>query len=265
MRLFILSLASLFSLNLSCFSQVLNVDRELQEDSTRKNFDLAGGIFISSDKQKRNVIDLSTRLEGDLFFKDRYMLLGLFRNDAVFNGKQTIQNEGMAHIRYRDMDSRKLSPEFYIQYQWNGAWGMEYRNLVGSNLRIKWKDISGLDIYSGHGLFGEQERWNWKGVKTELVPEDAKEPFRRMWRFNHYLKVSTRLAKNMDLTTVSFWQFPLTGRFFQPRWFLESNLNIAANEHLSFLIHWDHIRDKKLPVPIESFYYTFSMGIQFNY
>jgi hypothetical protein len=261
----VLIFSLLFLSHMSGNAQVLNVDREIQEDSSRKKFDLVGGVFLSSDKQKNNVVDLSTRFEGDLYFKNKYMLLGLFRNDAVFNGKQTIQNEGTAHIRYRDMDKRKFSPEYYIQYQWNGAWGMEYRNLAGTNLRVKWLDISGLDLYTGHGIFGEQERWNWKGVKSENLPDIQDDKIRRMFRFNHYVKISTRLSSIADLTTISYFQFPLQGRFLQPRWFLESNLTIKAGEHFGFLIHWDHIRDKNRLVPIESFYYTISTGVQFNY
>jgi hypothetical protein len=246
-------------------AQILNVDRELTEDSSRNKFDLVGGLFVSSDKQKRNVIDLSSRIEGDLFFKNKYMLLGLFQNDAVFSGRQTIQNEGMVHVRYRDMDTRKISPEYFIQYQWNGAWGMEYRNIAGVNMRLKLFDISGLDLYTGHGLFGEQERWNWKGVKPENLPANQSKQTRSMFRFNNYIKLSARISENADLSTISYWQFPMEGRFFQPRWFLESNLTIKAGEHFSFLIHWDHIRDKNRLVPIESFYYSVSTGIQFNY
>lgn len=249
----------------SAHSQILNVDREMQEDSSRKDFDLAGGFFFSSDKQKRNVLDISTRLEGDLYFKNKYMLLGLFRNDAVFSGGQTIQNEGIAHIRYRDMDTRKWSPEYFVQYQWNGAWGMEYRSIAGANMRIKWLDISGLDLYTGHGFFGEQERWNWRGVKPENLPSVQSDQTRSMFRFNNYIKLSARLSDNVDLTTISYWQFPMEGRFLQNRWFLESNLTFKAGEHMSFLIHWDHIRDRNRLVPIESFYYSISTGVQFNY
>jgi hypothetical protein len=193
------------------------------------------------------------------------MLLALFRNDAVFSGGQTIQNEGIAHIRYRDMDTRKLSPEYFIQYQWNGAWGMEYRNIAGANMRIRWLDISGLDVYTGHGFFGEQERWNWRGVKPENLPVVQADQTRSMLRFNNYLKLSARISKNADLTTVSYWQFPIEGRFFQNRCFFESNLTVKAVDHFSILIHWDHIRDKNRLVPIEKFYYSVSTGIQFNY
>jgi hypothetical protein len=262
-RLFYLIIS--FFLCIQSRAQVLNVDRELTEDSLRKKFDLVGSIFVSSDKQKRNVIDYATRLEGDIYFKNKYLLLALFRNDAVFNGKQTIQNEGMAHVRYRDMDTRKWSPEFYIQYQWNGAWGMEYRNLVGSNLRIRWMEKSGFDLYTGHGFFAEQERWNWNGVKPENIPATASDRLRRMFRFNNYVKLSAKLSDNVDWTTVSYWQFPLNGSFFQPRWFLESNVNIGIGKHFNFIVHWDHIRDRYRVVPIDLFYYTVSTGLQFNY
>jgi hypothetical protein len=64
---------------------------------------------------------------------------------------------------------------------------------------------------------------------------------------------------------MSFLQFPLSGRFWQPRWYVETNLYVNANKHLNFVFHWDHIIDEKKVVPIESFYYSFSTGIQYGF
>lgn len=245
-------------------AQVLNLDREVMPDSVKKNYSFAGTFFISSDKQKNNLLDISGNLEFNRIFKNKYVLISLFRSDAVFNGDQMIQNEGMCHLRYRDNDHRKLSTEFYAQYQWNGAWGMIFRNLYGSNLRIKVLEKEHGDLYGGIGGFYELERWNWKGVKTELIPLQAEDINREMWRMNTYLKASAKISKNMDVSATSFIQFPLNEQFFQPRWYMETNLFFSASNNLSFVLHWDHIRDLNRVVPIDNFFYTFSMGIQLN-
>ena len=127
----------LFLLTSSGFSQVLNIDREISNDSSSKKNEFSGLLTLSSDKQKNNIIDFSTNLEFDRNFKNKYVLISYFRNDAVFYGKSNVQNEGLLHIRYRDRDTRKISPEEFVQFQWNGAWGLESRYLAGMNIRMK--------------------------------------------------------------------------------------------------------------------------------
>lgn len=256
-------IAVMFS-DIPLHAQVLNIDREFAEDSTRKGYDFAGKVFLSSDKQKNNVINVSGNIEFDKYLKNKYVILALLRNNAVFNGNQVIQNEGIAHLRYRDNDHRKYSPELFIQYQWNGAWGMEFRNIFGSNLRVKILEKEKGDIYTAVGAFYEMERWNWNGVKNELIPQNPSKIVRDMWRVNTYLKASRKLTKSIDFSTVSFLQFPVNGNFLQPRWYMEANMYLAVNNWLSFVLHWDHIRDTYRAVPIDNFYYSFSMGVQVN-
>ena len=246
-------------------SQVLNIDREVGSDTVLKKWEVVTGISISSDKQKKNLIDINSNVEVNRNTKNHRVLLGVFRNDAVFSGKNTLQDEGMFHIRFRDKDFRKFSIEEYIQYQWNGAWGLRYRYLGGTNLRIRWIEKKHFDFYSGTGFFREWEKWDWSGVKENLLPLDAQIRSRKSFRMNNYVKVSAKIAETVDFTTTSFLQFPLNGNFWQPRWYIEANLYVNAGRHTNFVFHWDHIIDNKKVVPIESFYYSFSTGIQLNF
>jgi len=264
MRLFFLFTAFIF-IPCMLFAQVLNIDREVIADSLKKNYSFAGTFFFSSDKQKNNLLDASVNLEFNRIFKNKYVFVSLFRSDAVFNGDQMIQNEGMCHLRYRDNDHRRFSTEIFAQYQWNGAWGMIYRNLFGTNFRLKIIEKDNIDCYGAVGGFYEFEKWNWKGVKAELIPLEATNINRGLWRLNTYLKASGKLSKNMDISTTSYLQFPVSQEFFQPRWFMETNLFVTASNHLTFVIHWDHIRDLNRVVPIDDFFYSFSLGIQLNY
>ena len=111
MKGLIIIIIFIFSISSDCQAQVLNVDREFTEDSARKKHNITANIFLSSDKQKNNLLDLSTSFEYDKYLKNRFIFLALFRNDAVFNGRQMIQNEGLSHLRYRDNDHRNNPPE----------------------------------------------------------------------------------------------------------------------------------------------------------
>ena len=248
---------------LSAHAQVVNVDREAREDTQHHRWGAFVNLSVSSDKQKNNVLDLSGNVELNRYFENRYMLLALFRNDAVFNGGEAIQNEGMAHLRFRDRDSRKVSPENFVQYQWNGAWGMEARYVAGGNLRLKLLEERKADLYLASGLFHEWERWNWSGVKDVPVPPDAGKVRRSMFRLNQYLKYAVKLNETVDFSAISYLQFPLAGRFLQPRWFLDANLFLQAGRRLSVVLHWDHVWDRNRVVPIDEYYYSFSTGLQY--
>lgn len=243
-------------------AQVLNVDREFSEDTLRKKFDVAANLFLSSDKQKNNVFNISTSVEYDKYLRNKYLILALFKNDAVLNGKQIIQNEGFSQLRYRDNDHRKISPEFYFQYQWNGSWGMRYRTLAGTNVRLKIIEKEKGDIYAAIGTFYEKEKWNWDGVKPDLLPLFTNDITRSMFRLNTYLKVSRKLSKNIDISSTSYLQFPLQGKVYKSRWYMDVNLYVTATQKIEFIFHWDHLRDLNRLVPIDDFYYSYSMGFQ---
>ncbi len=247
------------------FAQILNIDREVGlDDSILHKMAFVGSLSISSDKQKNNVLDLSSNIEIDRFFSNNFVLLGIVRNDAVFNAKKAIQNEGQLHLRFRDMDKRKISMEEFVQYQWNGGWGMEYRILGGINLRMKFLEKRKSDLYAALGVFHEWEKWNWNGVKDEYLPVNPKNRFSNKFRFNNYLKYSVKLSDMVDFSAITYVQFPLAGKFFQPRWYVEANLYLAASKHINFVVHWDHIIDRLRVVPIDYFFYSFSTGIQMN-
>jgi hypothetical protein len=242
--------------------QVVNVDREVSSDTTSGKWAGNLNLSASADKQRRNVLDVSTRTECYRYLKSNYALIGLFQNDAVLLGRDAIQNEGMLHLRFRDKDSRRFSPEFFTQYQWNGGWGMEFRRLFGGNLRMKVFDKAGSDLYLSTGVFGEWERWNWSGVKQTIPTPPPSRVERRMLRWNQYVKYARKASEYLDISLISYLQFPLSGGFLRPRWYVDANAYLKATRKLSIVFHWDHVVDWNTPVPIDRIYYGFSTGVQ---
>ena len=256
------ALSILLLSGLPASGQVVNVDREIAADTPPHTWEGNLNMGFSSDKQRRNVLDVSTHTECYRYLKSNYALIGLFQNDAVFLGREAIQNEGMLHLRFRDYDSRRFSPEFFTQYQWNGAWGMEYRKLLGGNLRIQVFDKTGSDLYLSTGVFGEWERWNWSGVKKPLTSPPPIRVDRRMLRLNQYVKYARKANEYLDISLISYMQFPLSGGFLKPRWYVDANAYLKATRKLSFVFHWDHVLDWNTPVQIDRLYYGFSTGLQ---
>jgi hypothetical protein len=259
-------LLSIFSfLNIKLQGQIFNVDREVKADSAYQSLSFIAGMNLSSDKQKKSVFDVSSNIELNKIFTNRYLFIAAIKNDAVFNGNDVIQNEGLTHLRFRDQDSRRYSWEGYLQYQWNGAWGMEYRYVAGNNLRMKFLEQRKSDLYLGSGIFYEWEKWNWSGVKEPQQQLNRPIIQRTMFRLNQYLKYAIKLSDQVDFSAISYLQFPLKGSFLHPRWYTDANLFLGLGKKITFIVHWDHIFDSFRPVPIDKFYYSFSTGLQLNF
>jgi hypothetical protein len=228
---------------------------------------ISGNVDISftSDKVKNNVLDGSSKIELFRFFKNNYFIVASLINDFTLNGKDVLQNEGFIQVRLRDNDSREWSVESYIQNQWNGALGMKYRNVVGSNLRKRFFEKKKFDLYSGLGTFYEIEEWNWDGVENLNNYENTPNLKRTLLRLNNYWKVAYKFNDNVDISAISYFQLPMNRDFLNLRWFMDINTYIKMSKNLSFVIHYDHTIDNYRLVPISNFYYSLNFGIQLKW
>jgi hypothetical protein len=245
-------------------AQILNIDREISNDSTLKKWNLSISANYSSDKLKGNLNDISTRIEIDNRLKNNYVLIGQFNTDATFINKTILQNEGYSQLRIRDNDNRKNSIEGFIQYQWNGTLGMLYRQIIGSNYRLRILEKNNIDCYIGLGGFYEIEKWNYDGVDSTVQVINTDPISRNLYRLNHYWKFAYKLNDKIDISTVSYFQFPINKDFLNLRWYLEFNTNLTISKKVSCFIHWDHIIDNYRVVPISNYYYTFNYGLTLN-
>jgi hypothetical protein len=108
--------AFLFLISLSTTAQVLSIDREIQSDSIKNKWLHSVDFSLSSDKLKKNLLDVNSRIETTRFFTNDYVLVGSVNNELTLNGNDVLQNEGYVQLRYRDNDKRQWSDESYVQY-----------------------------------------------------------------------------------------------------------------------------------------------------
>lgn len=263
--LFLLSLPFLYLFPANIHSQILNVDREGVENEIKKNWMSSADLSFSSDKNKLNLLDISSQVEIANFLKNNYMFIGMLNYNFTMNGNEVIQNEGYTQIRFRDNDKRKISNESFLQYQWNGTLGMEYRKLIGSNIRFKIIEKSDLDLYTGMGIFYEMEQWNFGGINDidiSLFPNSIN---RNIFRLNHYWKGAYKINDNIDISGVSYFQLPINSDIANLRWFFDFNTNIKMTKNSSFVIHYDGTYDNYRLVPVAKFYYSLNFGIQLKW
>lgn len=158
--------------------------------------------ILSKDKQIRNIQDFN--FYSEILAKagiEHYGLVGMFQSDFTLSGNETVQNEGYVQFRYRDLDARKVSLDPFIQYQWNGLWGLQSRFLYGCNARYRVFDKEGSDTYTGLGVFYQIEDW-----QTGIVNSKSNE-----WRINLTLKSAEKLTSKLDYVNQVFIQIPTKG------------------------------------------------------
>jgi hypothetical protein len=251
--------------NTNIFGQVLNIDRENEIDSLHKKRETYINLSFNTDKLKKELIDLSVKAESDFFFKKNYVLIALYSNDITLNGSDFIQNQGYFHLRYRDHEKRNYSSESFIQYQWNGALGMKYRQLIGNNLRCKILEKTNFDFYSGIGLFYENEQWNLNGTNNSTDPNKTKLFEREIFRINTYFKTAYKINDNLDISAITYFQLPFNSSVLNVRWFFDLNTTLKIGKNSNCIIHWDNTYDNYRLVPISNFYYSLSIGLQFKF
>jgi hypothetical protein len=139
---------------------------------------------------------------------------------------------------------------------------MEYRFLNGINARFKFLEKKKSDLYTGLGVFYESEKWNPNLGAFAFKNDTLTTVYRNMFRLNCMAKFALVLSKAIELTGTTYLQFPLNNNLRLPRWYFDSNLTFNVSKFWSFVLHYDQNFDAFRPLPIDTYYYVMSLGIQ---
>jgi hypothetical protein len=251
------------------YGQILNVDRQKIKDTVfkRNRFYLNFGFKL--DRQRQNLIQFNSQGENDFFFKkEKLIWITLAQTNASFNGASILENNGYFQMRLRDNDSRRVYPDYFIQYQWNGVLGLQNRALAGCNVRFRFREKKKDDLYAGIGLFYEYEKWNPFMTSFAFSQDSADIVYRAIPRLNVTAKAAIQLKEGIDLSGSTFIQFPLNEQFtnfINPRWFIDIKLYCEITKHVAVVINYDHNFDTYRPLPIDIYYYNANVGFQLKW
>ena len=248
-------------------SQILNIDREVTDSMPKNWYGLISGS-LSQDKQKFDIQDISLYTESVIKRKNGTGITYVGQVDATVSGKQILQNEGYFQLKHRDLDKRKNSLEYFLQYQWNGAWGMQSRALVGLNLRKRMFEEKGYDLYLGVGGFVQNEIWNYNGVvDATKIPLNPTNVIDQQLRLNTYLKGAIKLSSKCDLVCQTYVQSDALSLIDNPkiRWYWSSEIVYNLKENWMLGFNYDHTYNQSNPVPIGKYYYGYTMNLSFKF
>jgi hypothetical protein len=214
-------------------AQILNVDRENTDSMQKSWYFLFNGSY-TKDKQVRDIVDFSYYNEFVYQLKSNYGIMAMLKFDGTTSGQNIIQNEGYVQLRVRDLDRRLFSFSPFLQYQWNGAWGMIHRRLIGTNIRAKLFDTHGEDGYIGLGLFYQDELWD---KESKFIDNEFRD---KQFRLNSYFKTAVKISSNLDFVTQIYFQAPLKIRASKDyRLYNYAELNFSINDYLSLGLYSD--------------------------
>ena len=243
-------------------AQILTIDKVsniIDSTQNQKMFTLLtfGFSFI---QEEVGILDLKTSADLTYFLK-KDVVYSITQYNLSATGKINYINAGYSHLRYRMNNESVISPEFFTQYQWDEIRGMKNRALGGSNLRFTLLNDSLISIFMGLGLMYEYEVWDYRGVPSHKVPENASDEHINSLKLNSYLKINKQFDENINLIFITYLQAKPDNNIVYPRISPSLRLDIKVYKKVSFSFNFNSIYDFKPIVPIRNFYYSFSNTI----
>jgi hypothetical protein len=244
-------------------TQILNTDKTVAMDSSKKIQSLIA-VSISTDQQKKNLVDLF--YTGDITIINKNNSSTFYSKiDKVTNGGQSIQDVGTFQLKNNRILNKKLHLESFVQYQWDGALGLEYRKLAGLNLVHYFKNTQIEDFFWGVGLFLENEKWNWSEVNNQSliggIPINIIHP-----KFNITTKYSIINPINkFEFIIRIFNQSGSFQNIFSNRTSIFNQIQLPINKRLTTSLNIDFLYDSAPIVPIDHFHYNYYQTLSFTF
>jgi hypothetical protein len=248
-------------------AQVLAVDRENGQDSIPKKLSFSWSSGLSLDKQKSSLLEIESIEELDIFLPKNQLIILVGNTAFQTNGRSILENNGYFMFRLRDNDKKRVAPDYFAQYQWNGILGLQNRSLAGVNARFKFWDKKESDLFISTGLFYEYENWN-PTLSSFDFDSTITSVSRNILRWNNAFKMALKISENIDFATSNYVQFPLNEKLnhiLQPRWAMSSSIFFKVNKHLNIIGQFNHNLDLYRALPIDRYYYDFNFAIQLAY
>lgn len=255
-----ISVIVLFSYH-DLIGQILNADAFGRRSAAKGALQGEIGFGFNLDKEQDFIVEIDNHTDISYRF-EKHLLILADRIKFLRSGSESFLNSGFVHFRSRNFLQKKLAPEFFLQYQWDAVRGLKNRALSGSNMRLRLRADSLMNVHVALGLMYEFERWSFTAVPPENRPPDATPIELNRLKINSYLSFSRRVTDNFLINFISYFQTKPDENWDLPRLSISSELKFNIGRHFNFQVTYSSFYDSGPPVPIDKFY--FSVGNQFS-
>ena len=234
-------------------SQVLNVER-VRADADTTGWTGELGADFSLNKYNDQIIKVGGQANAAYFSKKHGYLL-LSNIDLVNVDGNSLVSNGYIHLRSTLLRKQQLSPEFFVQYQYNNNLGLQNRALAGTGIRYTFLSRPNLRGHISTGFMYEFEEWglsNDLSVKNEYIKSTSN------------LVVRGQLNPQTSLTMIGYYQ-ARPDRFFKPRATSENQLNIRMSRSITFRVSFTMTYDVEPVIDVPNLTYELKNGLVLSF
>ncbi|MEN9304162.1 MAG: hypothetical protein RL264_2591 [Bacteroidota bacterium] len=248
----------LLGLNLSAYSQVVNIENSRIYDDTAG---ISGRIFGSFSAINNKDLLISTAIRPLIQYKTKmhyYLLIGDWTLSKSFanTGNSTYSNAGMIHFRYA-YRLKFLAPkspkspwkwESYTQIQYNQLLRQKMRYLFGTGLRLKVYEKGNTRSFAGLSAFYEREEFLDNSYLTDV-------------RLSAYWSWFLNLNNKWILTGTNYYQ-PRIDDFNDTRFMGQYNLQYRWKSNISFRLDGNIFYNSRPAPTVRTTIYNATLGVQ---
>lgn len=261
----LLSLLSSIALSIKVNGQILNIEKvRLDSLSKEKPFKLkleANFDFYNrsaTEDERAEFTELGTDISAAYAPGDHFhMLIGEI--SYVENNDSKILNNGNLHVRNTFNYKKKVTPEAFVQGQYDEFRGLAKRYVAGVALRWLVFREKKFMLRLGAGPMYEYEQWR--------VPESDEMVEVDFFKLSSNLIIRWSIGTHVDFNTVFYYQIGYDESISSARNRISnnSNLNFKINDTFGFKTGLNFAYEDRPIVPITKFIYSFENGIFLNF
>jgi hypothetical protein len=234
-------------------AQLLNVERVRGEaDETGWTGDL--GFNFSVNRYQDRVLKVANSANTS-YNTINHTYLFLTNLELVNVDGSSLISSGYFHLRSTLLRNRTVSPEMFLQYQYNNNLGLNNRALAGSGVRV---ELVADRNFSGHiqtGFMYEYEEW-------EVA--DAENVERGVVKSTSNISFIGDINPQTSLLFTGYYQ-ARPNRFFKPRAILESQLTVQMGRFVSLAVSFTMQHDAEPVIDVPRLTYELKNGLLISF
>lgn len=256
-----LIIISCYVLANQAIGQILKVDKNhIYSDSsgyTVGTTDASFAINNRSSNDQEQILFVGAKAGFDLvgvWHQSATIFIGTFNYTKIGDGP--FISNGAGHVRHIFRRNAKITPETFVQFQYDRSRNMQKRQLLGGGLR--WNMLQGKNSFqSGIGIMNEDEEWR---NMTDLVSKN-------IWKLNSYLGGEVDLTSTIVFNTIFYFQ---TGKdtesnVYRSRATGQAEIKNQVSRRLKTKIIGELAWDQRPIIPLNRLTFEIYFGLEYNF
>lgn len=189
------------------------------------------------------------------YFSGKHAYLFLNKLKLVNLDGASVINSGYSHARATFLRENSVSPEIFLQYQYNNNLGLENRGLAGIGFKYTFYESENWTGSFSSGVMAEYEEWklnDQQSIENNFI------------KSTNNISMRGKISPQATFLLVGYYQARPV-EFFKARSILESRLQVGVTKHVSLSISFVSSYDANPVIDIPKWTYELSNGILISF